>query len=439
MFLIVLTILVLVGLNALYVAAEFAAVSARRSRIEQLSSEGNRFARMMVPVLRSPEALDRYIAACQIGITITSLILGAYGQAALAPRLRPLFESLGGLQRPAAESTSAVVILISLTAFQMIIGELVPKSLALQFPTQVALYTAFPMKGSVRIMRPFIAILNGSGIAILKMLGMGAGTHRHVHSPEEIVLLIAESRDGGLLEPDEHQRLHRALRMGVRPVRQVMVPRTGMVAINVAAPPEEVRSILESTPYTRFPVYRGSIDDVLGFLHTRDFVRRTAAATDLSLPIEAMLQPLVVVPENTTVDRALRYMRQQRTHHALVTDEFGGTAGLVTLEDLITEIVGEFGDEFRDVDLKPELQADGRMRIPGSTLLDDVEKLLGVSWEGNVDTVGGRVVEELGRFPVKGERLEIEGVEVEVEEVLPNRVIATILARPVAADREDDI
>ncbi len=434
---IVTVILVLIAFNALYVAAEFAAVSARRSRIEQLASEKNRFARMLVPVLRNPEALDRYIAACQIGITISSLVLGAYGQASIAPRLIPLFEGMGGLERAAAESTAAAIVLISLTLFQMVIGELVPKSVALQFPTQVALYTALPMRWSVRLLRGFIALLNGSGIAVLKMLRMGAGTHRHVHSPEEIVLLIAESRDGGLLEADEHQRLHRALRMGVRPVRQVMVPRTAMVAINVEATLEQVREVVESTPYTRFPVYRGSIDDVLGFLHTRDFVRRTAAATILTVPLESMLQPLVVVPETSTVDRALRYMRQQRTHQALVTDEFGGTAGLVTLEDLITEIVGEFGDEFRNDDRRPEPLPDGRIRIPGSTLLDDAESLMGVRWEGNVDTVGGRVVEELGRFPERGENLVIDGVEVEVEEVA-NHVIASIVVRPIRPEEKPE-
>ncbi len=437
MVLIVGVILVLVAFNALYVAAEFAAVSVRRSRIEQLAAEKNRFAKILVPVLRNPEALDRYIAACQIGITITSLVLGAYGQSNLAPRLIPLFEGFGGFERAAAESTAALVVLISLTIFQMIIGELIPKSVALQLPTQVSLYTALPMRWSVRLMRGFIVLLNGSGIAILKLMRMGAGTHRHIHSPDEIVLLIAESRDGGLLEPDEHQRLHRALRMGVRPVRQVMVPRTGMVAISSDATLDQVRELIEASPYTRFPVYRGSIDDVLGFLHTRDFVRRTAAATLLTVPLESMLQPLVVVPETTTVDRALKYMRQQRTHQALVTDEFGGTAGLVTLEDLITEVVGEFGDEFRTDNRRSEVLPDGRIRIPGSTLLDEAESLIGIRWEGNVDTVGGRVVEELGRFPEKGERLTIDGVEVEVEEIT-NHVIASIVVQPLPEKEESE-
>lgn len=212
-----LVIVVLVLINTLYVAAEFAAVSVRRSRLEELARGGNRAARLLTGVIRDPSALDRYVAACQIGITLSSLVLGAYGQAAVAQPLAPWLSATTGLDVANAESVSVVGVLIALTVLQVIVGELVPKSIALQFPTKTALMTAVPMRASLWALRWFIAVLNGSGVKILRWLGMSPDEgHRHIHSPEELELLIAESRDGGLLEPLEHQRLHQALRLSLR-------------------------------------------------------------------------------------------------------------------------------------------------------------------------------------------------------------------------------
>src|SRR5688572_2447072 len=194
-------IVLLILLTGLYVAAEFAAVSARRSRLRRLAEDGNPLAARILPVLEDPAELDRYIAASQIGITLSSLILGAYGQATIAPRVTPLFERFSGLDAATAESTAAAVVLIFLTVLAVIIGELVPKSLALQDPTRTALATVIPMQWSLRIFSWSIKFLNGSGNLLLRVMGVPTTGHRHVHSPEEIELLIAESRDGGLLEP----------------------------------------------------------------------------------------------------------------------------------------------------------------------------------------------------------------------------------------------
>src|SRR5262245_51408442 len=209
----ILVVTALILVNSLYVAAEFAAVSVRRSRIQQLADDGNLIAEWLTPILESPAALNRYLAASQIGITLSSLVLGAYAQGTFAVWLTPVFASLGGLQDLAAQSTSTAVVLLTLTVAQAIFGEFVPKSLALQFPTPVALYTLIPMLGSLWIYRPFSIVLNASGRVLLRLLGATLPAHRHIHSPEEIELLIAESRDGGLLEPDEHRRLQRALRL----------------------------------------------------------------------------------------------------------------------------------------------------------------------------------------------------------------------------------
>jgi len=221
----------LILLTALFVAAEFAAVGARRSRLRRLAEDGNALAARILPVLEAPRALDRYIAASQVGITLCSLILGAYAQASIAPRVAPLVQGVAGLDPETALSTSAVIVLLVLTTLAMIVGELVPKSLALQDPTPVAMWTVVPMQWAERIFAWSIDFLNGSGNLLLKLMRVRSTGHRHVHSPEEIELLIAESRDGGLLEPQEQVRLHQALRLGLRTARELMVPRDRLAAV----------------------------------------------------------------------------------------------------------------------------------------------------------------------------------------------------------------
>src|SRR3954468_7150217 len=260
----------LILINAVYVAAEFAAVSVRRSRVQQLADDGNPLAAWLLPTLESPASLDRYIAACQIGITLSSLVLGAYAQQTIAVALTPYLVGLGGLQEAGAESTAAAVVLLLLTVAQVIFAELVPKSLALQYPTQTALYTLIPMVPSLWVYRPFIKWLNGTGIVLLKMLGAPPQSHRHIHSPDEIELLIAESRDGGLLEADEHRRLQRALRLNLRQAKQLMVPRRKISGLDIKTPLTQVITGVAQSPFSRLPVYRDSIDNVVGMLHTKD-------------------------------------------------------------------------------------------------------------------------------------------------------------------------
>ena len=283
----ILVVTALILINAVYVAAEFAAVSVRRSRIQQLAADGNALAAWLLPVLESPAALDRYIAACQIGITLSSLVLGAYAQSTFAVWLTPYFASLGGLQDVAALSTSTAVVLLVLTVGQVIFAELIPKSLALQYPTSTALYTLFAMAPSLWIYRPFIKWLNGTGLLLLRLVGAPPQAHRHLHSPDEIALLIADSRDGGLLEPDEHLRLQRALRLSLRQARQLMVPRTRMSALDVQTSVPEVIGVFAKSPYSRLPVYRDSIDNIVGMVHTKDLVRLLVSVSTARLPTQA--------------------------------------------------------------------------------------------------------------------------------------------------------
>ncbi len=433
----ILVVTALILINAVYVAAEFAAVSVRRSRVRQLASDGNPLAKWLLPLLESPVTLDRYIAACQIGITISSLALGAYAQLTFAVWLAPWLASLGGLQQVAAESAAAVIVLLVLTSAQVIFGELVPKSLALQYPTPSALYTLPAMLLSLWIYRPFITWLNGNGQVLLRLLGTPQQAHRHIHSPEEIELLIAESRDGGLLEPDEHQRLRRALRLNLRQAKQLMVPRRKMSAVDIATPLKEVVSVVALSPFSRLPVYRDSIDYVVGILRTQDLVRWFVGdRTDTSLA--TMIRPVTSVHESVTADRVLRHLRERRSHLALVVDEFGGTAGLITLEDVLSELLGDVGDEFKAGDPVAETMPDGRFRIPGAMSVEDAAALLRSEFETDATTVGGMVTAALGHVPVSGELVRVNDYEFTVEHVA-ERALESVIAVRVerATDAEE--
>lgn len=350
-------IVLLILLTALYVAAEFAAVGARRSRLRRLAEDGNTLAARMLPVVEDPAALDRYIAVSQIGITLSSLILGAYGQAALGPAVVPWLER-AGLAPETAASTAAISVLLLLTVLAMIIGELVPKSLALQDPTRVALATVIPMQWSQRIFSWSIAFLNGSGILILRLMRVPATGHRHVHSPEEIELLIAESRDGGLLEPEEQVRLHRALRLGLRTAGQLMVPRDRLASVDAAMPFPEVLRVVASSPYSRLPVHDTVNDHMIGVLHTKDVVTAFVGGQELS--IQRLMKPLVRVAASMPADQLLAYLREQRTHQAFVGPQVGRVEGLVTLEDVVGELLGGVADEFKGA--RRRLHGEGKRR-----------------------------------------------------------------------------
>lgn len=430
-----LIVTLLVALTAFYVAAEFAAVSVRKSRIRQRAEDGDRTAGRLLRVLDDPHQLDRYIAASQIGITLTSLIAGAYAQAALSGPLATLAGSLG-LSETAARTAASVTVLVTLTVFAMLAGELIPKSLALQFPTQVALRTARGMYWSLAAFAWFIRFLNGSGILLLRAMGVRHAGHGHVHSPEEIDLLIAESRDGGLLEPDEHRRLRRALQLGIRPVRQLMVPRHEIEGLDVDTPMDEVVRRVGESPYTRLPVFRGDIDHFVGLLHTRDlFVRRLDPAPLLAL--QSLLRPILAVPESMTAEALLARMRENRTHQALALDEFGGVSGLVTLDDVLTEVMGGVGDELKPNEPVPERLGDGRLRLPGFLRLDEAEAWTGLSLHGESDTLGGWIAEQLGRIPAEGERLRAFGAEFWVEAVEHHAVASVLVTLPEPGAEEE--
>ena len=419
-------IILLFLVTALYVAAEFATVSVRKGQISELAEHGNRLALRLLPRVENSAALDHYIAACQIGITWSSLVLGAYSQARLAVPYAALLEQWAGLDSVTAFFWSSIAVLFLITVLQMVLGELVPKSVALQFPTQIALATVVPMEISLRLYSWFLPFLNGSGHAILKMFGLSQAGHQHIHSPEEIEFLIAESRRGGALDLDDDQRLRRALRLASRRVRELMIPRRLMVTVNIDWPPERVARALREHNYTRLPVYEGSQENIIGILHTRDFV--TAVAESHALPpLRTLIRPIVTVTESSTAGQLLNMLRKERAHQALVVGELG-VRGLVTFGDVLGELMGGISGKGRFGQPPPLRLPDGRVRLPGLMRVEDAAEFLGVGLKVNAVTVGGLLLHSAGHLPKPGEKTIVQDVEFEVETV-EHQAITSILAR----------
>jgi CBS domain containing-hemolysin-like protein len=330
-------IALLILANTLYVAAEFGAVGVRRSRIRRMAEDGNWLAQRLLPFIDTPVALDRYVAVSQIGITLSSLMLGAFAQATITMPLVPAFMDWWAMDARSALSAATILVLVVLTTIQLIAGELVPKALALQYPTEVALGTVLPMQWSLAVFRPFLWLLNGLSTVLLRLLRSRTTSHAHLHSPDEIELLIAESRDGGLLEPQEQQRLHRALRLGLRSARDLMVPLERLTMLPFDASWDDIVRTIQASPFSRLPIYRGERDQLVGTLRVKDLVERYVAEGPVGL--ERLIRPVVRLAPNLPADRVLTLFRERRAQQAVVESQ-GRALGLITIQDVLAELLG---------------------------------------------------------------------------------------------------
>jgi CBS domain containing-hemolysin-like protein len=439
-FIVFLVLTILIFFTALYVAAEFSIVSSRRSRLSRLASEGNRLARILVPIVRDSGKLDNYIAACQVGITLSSLMLGFYGQARLSPVLKPTVQNLGGFSSAAAQSISAVLILLFLTSLQVILGELLPKSVGIQYPERLALLTIIPMRWSIALFRPLIWIFNGSGQLILKLTGLSQQTDNiHIHSPQEIVMLFEESSAGGLLDVEERRLLKNSLHLRQLAVRQVMIPRNRILAASVEQDCSDLLELLADSPYSRLPLYQQSIDNIVGIVHLKDLLCLRLQTGDHN--VREAMRPALFIPETLPVDEVFALLQRKRYHIAVVLDEYGGTAGIVALEDLIEEIFGEFQDEF-DLETRPPIRilSKDQILIRGDMLIEELNEILDLYLPSqNIDTIGGLVLNELGYVPEEGERLRVAGVSLTVASMDGNAVTAVSMeVTPEQLERLND-
>ena len=336
-------ILLLLLANAFFVASEFALVSVRQTRIQQLANEGNKTADVTLKALSS---LDRYIAATQLGITIASLGLGWVGESTLATIIHPLFEFLPNISGSVATHSIAAIIAFTLITFMhVVIGELMPKSIALQFPEKTTLVITRPLVTVANILAPFIFLLNGFGNWMLKLINIEpAQQHHSVHSEEELDMIIDESFKGGVLNETESFLLKNSLKFTDLTAKQVMIPRCNMIAIPIDINEEDYAKLVLENQYTRYPVYSENLDNIVGILHVKDLYSCLLQNQKISIK-EVLRQPLLV-PETMTTDNLLEEFKKNKTEIAIVIDEFGGVSGIVTMEDILEEVFGSVQDEF---------------------------------------------------------------------------------------------
>jgi len=421
----ILIALLLIIANALYVAAEFAVLGARVSQVQQYAVQGSSLATALLPVVSSTVRLDTYIAVCQIGITVSSLALGAFGQATFGLALADLLIARTSLDEVAGHSIAALTVLVVLTSTQVVFGELLPKTVALQYPVRTAMYTYHPMRWSHVAFAPVLGLLNGSGAFILRRLGIsGERGHRHIHAPEEIEMLVRESREGGHIEERQRVRLQRTLRLNRRSVRQIMVPRRRIAGIDLDHPVEEVLAEVVASPFTRLVVHRGSLVAVEGYIHTKDIATALAKRRAM-LDLKPLIRPLITLPSRLTVDEALGQLRNRRARIALIADPMGEIEGLVSIEDVMRELVGGLSDEFtRDLGpLAPVAVAPGLWRMPGRLPLDELSEWARESgvepiWTStNAETLAGWLIERVGLLPKQGQKISVGPLVFTVEQL----------------------
>jgi CBS domain containing-hemolysin-like protein len=418
----IITLLIL--LNGLFVAAEFAIVGAPRASIDGLAAGGNRIAQKVSRILRTPRLQDSYIATAQLGITFASLGLGMYGEHTLA---QWIFDLLTVLKTPnwlAAHSLASILSVTILTYFHIVVGEMVPKSLALQYAERTVLRIT-PLMLLIKLaFYPLVVGLNGLGNAILRLMGVERQLASGYHiTPEELHYIIQESEAAGMLRETSAKVLNDLMEFGDLTAAEVMVPRVRVIGIPLHASPEELRKIMESSRHSRYPVFEGDLDHILGIVHIKDLLCLLLNKLPLT---RDDLRRVPYVPGTSSLEVALAAMHRRRTHMAVVMDEYGGTAGIITIEDLFEEVVGEM-DEGVTIQPKAYRDSQGRLRVSGTMRLDEVGERLGIILEQEeVFTVSGLILKLLERQPQVGDSVSYGGVRFEVTEIKGHGVSESI-------------
>ncbi|MBC7644289.1 MAG: HlyC/CorC family transporter, partial [Thermoleophilia bacterium] len=400
--------------NGWFVAAEYSLVSVRRTRVLELEAAGNKRAPQVRAAL---DDINSFISTAQVGVTMCSLAIGALGEPAFEALVHPAFAALGipdSWIKPAAIAFAFLMI----TYLHVVVGELAPKSLALQRSERVALSVIRTMNVLRKVMMPLILVLDSSAVVLCRVIGVERAAGMHViHSEEELKMLVSQSSKGGVLEDSEQEMLYNVFDFADTNVDEVMVPRPDVVAFDVATPPAELLQRIVDQPFTRYPVYRGGMDDIIGILHVRDLFNSVEKRGKDKVVVQDLLRPAHLVPQSKSLAGLLSDFRRSKSHMALVMDEYGSLTGIVTLEDLIEEIVGEIDDEHDRPEQPMERISDNHVRVDGKFPIDELNENLGLDLPTeDYHTIGGFVFGILGQQPHEGDVVRHDGIRFEVTE-----------------------
>ena len=413
--------------NGFFVAAEFALIAVRKTRLQQLAAGGNTRARL---AQKSIQELSFMLSGVQLGITMASLGLGFVAEPAIAHLIEDALHSVAEIPAGLLHSISFVIALVIVVFFHMVIGEMAPKNIAIAEPEKTSLWLAIPLRIYVTVFRPFIWLLNWIANGGTRLVGVEPQDELvSAHTAEEIRGIVNESAEGGQLGRFKHRLLAGAIELAGRDAASVMVPRTEMTAVSLDATPVDIELIAIESGHSRIPIYRNDFDHIVGFFHAKDLLRVPPGERDQAVP-RRLIRQMLVVPESRKLHPLLFDMRRQRRHFALVVDEHGGTAGVVTLEDLLEELVGEIRDEHDELELDVERISDDRMIVPGTMSIADLQNRLGVDVpEGDYETVAGFILDRLGRIPKRLDKVEHDEWVFRVQSMYRRRIVQVLIER----------
>ncbi|NVN99934.1 MAG: HlyC/CorC family transporter [Geobacteraceae bacterium] len=422
-------IALLILVNAFFACAEFAVISIRKSRVAQLVAAGDKRAQIIEALQKDPH---RLLAVAQIGMTVVGATASALGGVVAVTHLKPiLLDSSVEFIRRGAEPISVSFVVIVLSYFILVVGELAPKAIGLQYADPAALHFARPLDIFARICGVVVSILSYSSRSVLKIFGI-QGREQGFISREEIQYIVSEGHEAGTFTAAENEYIKNIFDFTHTTAREVMVPRTRMAAVDLEKTKEDIFAIILESQYTRYPVYRGDIEEIAGFIHAKDFLAQMVK--DSSFDIQSIVRSAFYVPEGKKVNELLKEMQRKRVHLALVIDEYGGLSGMVTTEDLLEELVGEIEDEHDEGEpLRIQHAGDGSYVVDALLSINDLEDLLEVSFGEDLqfDTVAGIILQSLGRFPEKGEAVEWSGYHFGCVEVAKNSIVRVSVKRSV--------
>ncbi|WP_142826414.1 hemolysin family protein [Planococcus soli] len=421
-----LLVALLIGLTALFVGSEFSIIRVRKSRIDQLVSEGNKNAILTQKIIGN---LDYYLSACQLGITVTALGLGWLGESTVGQILHPAFENFG-VEEPTASIFSFIIAFTIITFLHVVIGELAPKTLAIQYAEKMAFIFVRPLYVFGIILAPFIWLLNGSARLLLRAFGIEPAVHEQAHSEEELKIIMTQSYQSGEINQTELSYMQNIFSFDERMAKDIMLPRTQMETISLEMSHDDLMEIVRDHQYTRYPVTeQGDKDDILGFVNVKEMLTNYTYKQDLNDSI--VVHDIPFVHDMAPIQDVLLKMQKEHVHMAIVVDEYGGTAGVITMEDILEEIVGEIRDEF-DEDERDEIKAVdiNNYLLNGRVLLSDLEDRFAIEFDDSedVDTIGGWI--QLQNTDInEGQSVELSNHSITVREMENHQIIRVLLTR----------